>query len=68
MMRAVSDVSESTLLQTLQVIGDPINDTRPSGGRTNSRLDLLPEPAFLSQIIAGAVTLAALGLKRSRRR
>lgn len=66
-MRAVSDLSEETLLETLQVIGNTITDARPSGGRTTSRLDLLPEPEQLLQLGAGLLALSGLRLRRSRR-
>jgi hypothetical protein len=68
MREAMPAASEAQILTALQTGGDPVVDPRPAGGRTTSRLNLLPEPGQLLQLGAGLVALWGLRLLRGRKR
>jgi len=56
----------SNILQAMQASGDPVTDTRPSGGRTTSRINMLPEPGSVPALAIGVLFVASLALKIRR--
>jgi len=58
-------VQRNNTLKLLQDIGEPIVDSRPSGGRETKRLDL-PEPGSCSMLMAGALAVGCFARRRSR--
>jgi subtilisin family serine protease len=67
MREAMPSATEAAILTALQTEGDPIIDTRPSGSRTTSRINL-PEPSQLLMLGSGVLALWGLSTLRVRGR
>jgi len=61
---APAGAASEDILRALELGGDPIADTRPPGGRTSSRINMVPEPGASALFATGVLGL--LGLRRLR--
>lgn len=64
---AAAPPGATRILEALQDTGTGITDNRPAGGRTTSRINLLPEPGFGSLAALGTLGLAGLTRRRRKR-
>lgn len=64
---SISSLGIENVEAALMYGGDPIVDSRPVGGRTTNRINLVPEPGQAGQFLVGVVGILALLRRRHAR-